>query len=386
MTDVRRIAVVTSSRADYGLLRCPMLALRDCADLDLRLIVTGTHLAPGFGTTVTEIERDNFVIAERVEMLLDSDSAVGTSHSMGLALMGMARAYAALRPDLVLLLGDRYEIFAAAAAALIARIPLAHIAGGDITTGAYDDAMRHAITKMAHVHFPSTEQAAKVIRQLGEDPEQIHCVGNPALDAIGRVDELPRAEVFARLGLAPRARNVIVTYHPVTLGGGDAAAEIDALLTALTAAGPDLGIIITGANADTGHAMLRRALAAFADSHPNAVLHESLGQALYFNTLRQVDAVIGNSSSGLLEAPSFGIPTVNIGPRQDGRVRAGSIIDCAPQRDAIVSAMQQAAALDCSNITNPYGDGRASERIVAVLRALEAPRDLLRKTFRLQSV
>lgn len=379
MTPRRKIAVVTSTRADYGLLRWPMRAIAASPQLALQLIVTGSHLAPRFGMTVHDIERDGFDIDARFEILQDADTAVGTSHTMALALAGMADALQRLAPDLVMVLGDRYEILAVSAATLIARRPLCHIAGGDITEGAYDDAMRHAISKMAHVHFPSNPRAARLLEQMGEAPHTVHCVGNPALDAIAHIDYLPRDAFFAQIGMTPRVRNILFTYHPVTLS--DDSEEIARVLAGLEALGPAVGILITGSNADTGYSPVRAAIEAFVARHDHVCYVESLGQVLYFNALRQVDAVVGNSSSGLLEAPSFKCPTVNIGTRQDGRLRAASVLDCAPQADAIARAVTAAFALDVSRVVNPYGDGHSSDRIVAVLAGLDDPRALLHKKF-----
>lgn len=377
----RKIAVVTSTRADYGLLLWPMRAIAASTELELQLVVTGTHLAPGFGMTVREIERDGFNIDARIEILLDSDSAVGTSGTMALALAGMAGALDRLAPDLVMVLGDRYEILAIASATLIAGRPLCHIAGGDVTEGAYDDAIRHAISKMAHLHFPTNAESARLLVQMGEAPHTVHCVGNPALDAINQVDYLAREAFFARVGLAPRTRNILFTYHPVTLGDEAGDTEIARVLNALIALGPEVGILVTGSNADTGHGTVRGAIDAFVKRNANVRYVESLGQMLYFNALRQVDAVVGNSSSGLLEAPSFKLPTVNIGSRQDGRLRATSVLDCAPQIDAISRAIAAAFAMDCGAVVNPYGDGHSSARIVAVLEELHEPARLLRKQF-----
>lgn len=377
----RKIAVVTSTRADYGLLRWPMRAIAASPELELQLVVTGTHLAPGFGMTVHEIERDGFNIDARIEILIDSDSAVGTCATMALALAGMAGAIERLAPDFVLVLGDRYEILAVAAATLIARRPLCHIAGGDLTEGAYDDAMRHAISKMAHVHFPTNAESARLLIQMGEAPHTVHCVGNPALDAINQVEYLERDAFFTRVGLAPRTHNILFTYHPTTLGDEAGDTEIARVLKALEMLGPEVGILVTGSNADTGHGAVRAAIDAFVKRNANVRYVESLGQMLYFNALRRVDAVVGNSSSGLLEAPSFKLPTVNIGSRQDGRLRAASVLDCAPQVDDIGRAITAALATDCSAVTNPYGDGHTSARIVAVLEGMAEPAALLRKKF-----
>ncbi len=377
----RKIAVVTSTRADYGLLRWPMHAIAASTKLELQVIVTGTHLAPSFGMTVHEIEHDGFAIDARFEILLDSDSAVGTSQTMALAVAGMAVTLERLKPDLVMVLGDRYEILAVAAATLIARRPLCHIAGGDVTEGAYDDAMRHAISKMAHLHFPTNASSARLLEMMGEAPHTVHCVGNPALDAMQQVEYLSRDAFFARLGYTPRVRNILFTYHPVTLGTEAGEVEIARVLTALEALGQSVGILVTGSNADTGHSSLRHAIDEFVRRNANVHFVESLGQALYFNALRHVDAVVGNSSSGLLEAPSFKVPTVNIGSRQDGRLRAASVLDCPPQLEAIERAVAAAFAMDCSAVINPYGDGHSSARIVAVLEGLDEPARLLHKKF-----
>lgn len=380
----RRICVVTGSRAEYGLLYWVLQDLREAPDIDLQLLVTGTHLSPSFGMTVQEIERDGFAIDERVEMLVASDTAGGVATSMALGLIGFSSALQRLQPDLVLVLGDRFEILAMAQACLVHRIPLAHIAGGDTTEGAFDESMRHAITKMAHVHLVTNELAARRVRQLGEDPAHIHVVGSPGLDHLRRRPLLDRAALEASLGARLGARNLLVTFHPATLDPSDGLAQFDELLAALEAQAPDTTIWITEPNADTGGRSLTERLRAWAQQHPDCVrAHASLGSLRYLSLMAQVDAVVGNSSSGLYEAPSFEVPTVNIGDRQRGRLAAASVLHCAPERGAIESAIAQALALDCRGVVNPYGDGHSAPRIVACLRALASPQHLLQKHFHL---
>lgn len=377
----RKICVVTGTRAEYGLLHAVMRELERDPDLTLQLVATGMHLSPEFGLTGKMIEQDGFTIDEQVEMLLSSDTAVGVTKSMGLGTIGFADAFARLRPDLLVLLGDRFELLAAAQSALIARIPIAHLAGGDITEGAYDEAIRHSITKMSHLHFVTNEVSARRVRQLGEDPERIHVVGNPGLDHLRETRLLDRAALERRLGLDLRPRNVLVTFHPVTLDEHPAGRPFQELLAALDRLGPEVGIIFTRPNADTEGRALSRMIDGFLAGRDNAVVHGSLGQQLYWSTAARVDAVVGNSSSGLLEVPSLETATVNIGDRQKGRLRATSVIDCPPETTAIAEAVQRAFALDCTGVVNPYGDGHAAPRIVAAIKAVSEPATLIKKRF-----
>jgi UDP-N-acetylglucosamine 2-epimerase (non-hydrolysing)/GDP/UDP-N,N'-diacetylbacillosamine 2-epimerase (hydrolysing) len=379
-TNPLKICAVTGSRADWGLLSPPLALLRADKAFALDLVVTGQHLVPAEGNTAQEIEREGFAISARVDMLLASDTPVAVAKSMGLAVAGFADAFARLAPDLVFVLGDRYEILAAVEAAVVARLPVAHLCGGDITEGAMDDAIRHAITKLSHLHFVTNEAAAQRLRQLGEDPDRVHCVGSPGLDRIRQTKLLDRAAFFQRIGLAPRAANLLVTFHPETLNT-DTLGQCLEMLVALHELGPESGLIFTGSNADPGGRGVDRLVGEFVATHDNACAHASLGAELYFSALRHARAVVGNSSSGLYEAPSFKIPTVNIGDRQRGRLRAASVIDCAAERRAIEAAIRRALTLDCTGVVNPYGDGHASERIVAVLRSLGDPRQLVRKRF-----
>lgn len=379
-TNPLKICAVTGSRADWGLLSPLLALLRADKAFALDLVVTGQHLVPAQDNTAQEIEREGFAISARIDMLLASDASLAVVKSMGLAVVGFADAFARLAPDLLLVLGDRYEILAAVEAATIARLPVAHLCGGDITEGAMDDAIRHAVTKLSHLHFVTNEAAAQRVRQLGEDSTRVHCVGSPGLDRIRQTKLLDRAAFFKRVGLAPRAYNLLVTFHPETLNA-DPLAQCLELLVALHELGPEFGVIFTGSNADPGGRGVDRLVGEFVATHDNARTHPSLGAALYFSALSHVNAVVGNSSSGLYEAPSFRIPTVNIGDRQRGRLRAASVIDCVAERRAIEAAVRRALTLDCTGVTNPYGDGHASERIVAVLRNLGDPRQLVHKRF-----
>lgn len=364
---VRKIAVVTGSRAEYGLLFWVIQLLRQTPAVELQLIVTGMHLSPEFGMTVSEIERDGVPIHRRVEMLMSSDSPGGIAKSVAIGLIGLSDALEQLRPDIVLVLGDRFEMLAAAQAALLHNVPLAHIAGGDTTEGAFDESIRHAITKMAHLHLVTSALSARRVRQLGEDPAHVHVVGSPGLDHLRRQTLLDRDQLADALGHPLGERNLLVTFHPVTLEPGEGERQQAELLAALEQEPHGTTLWFTRPNADTGGRALAAALDAWAADHPNAQVFTSMGQLRYLSLMAQVDAVVGNSSSGLYEAPSFRIPTLNIGDRQRGREAASSVLHCPAERDAIVAALRKLPTLDCSETVNPYGDGHSAERIVAAL-------------------
>jgi len=356
-----------------------MMLLRESLAFDLRVVVTGMHLAAEFGSTVEEVER-SFPVAARVPILQDGDDAGSAAKAFGHAAIGLGDAFRSLAPDLVMLLGDRYEIAAAGAAAHLMQRPIAHLCGGDVTEGAIDDAMRHALTKLSQLHFVSTETAGRRVRQLGEQEDRIFVVGSPGIDAIARATIPSRDEFFVAVEFAPRATNLLVTFHPTTLGA-DANEGVDELLMALDSLGPDTGLLFTSPNVDpSGRAILRR-IEEFVATHRNAQLVKSLGHQLYYAAVKHCDAVVGNSSSGLYEAPTLKRATVNIGDRQRGRERAASVIDCAPRTEAIKEAIQTALRLDCSGVTNPYGDGRSSEKIVEQLERVPDFQALLRKRF-----
>lgn len=381
----RRIAVVTGSRADYGLLYWILRDLKNDPNVDLCLIATGMHLSPEFGLTYKAIEDDGFRIHERVEMLLSSDTPAAIAKSIGLAVIGFADLLARLQPSILLVLGDRFEIFAAAQAAMVANIPLAHIAGGDSTEGAIDESIRHSITKMAHLHFVTNEAAAMRVRQMGEAPANVYNFGSPGIDYIRKVKLLTRAQLARELGCTFCERNLLVTFHPETLSLDDSARQFAVLLESLDALGEEVGVFFTHANADTGGRRLTKMLEAFVAGHRNAYSYTSLGQVKYLSLMRAVDAVLGNSSSGLYEAPSLHKPTVNIGARQHGRLLADSVVNCEASREGILKAVQEALTRDCSHTINPYGDGHASERIAAVLKSVPDPRQLLKKRFHLMA-
>ncbi len=380
----RKVCVVTGTRAEFGLLRWLMQEIANTPALELQVVATGMHLSPEFGSTYREIEEAGFVIDARVEMLLSADTNTAVTKSMGLGVIGFADAYERLQPDIVVVLGDRFEIFAATSAALIAGLPVAHLHGGETTEGAFDEAIRHSITKMSHLHFVAADEYRRRVIQLGEQPERVFNVGGMGIDAIKRIKLLSREELEQSLDFTLGARNLLITFHPVTLeGGASSSAQMDELLAALEAL-EDTHLIFTMPNADSGGRELSAMVQAFVDSHPNARVFTSLGQLRYFSCLAQVDAVVGNSSSGLAEAPSFGIGTINIGDRQKGRLQAGSVIDCEPTRQAISKALKHLYSPQfqqtLASVENPYGTGGASEAVAKVLA--EYPLDkILKKSF-----
>ncbi len=376
----RKICVVSTGRSDYGLLLWPMREIQNTTGLELQTVVTGMHLAREYGMTVNRFADDGFPVSKRVEMLLSGDSAQAISKSLGLAIIGFSDAFELLRPDIVLLLGDRFEIFAAAQAALVARIPVAHLFGGDTTEGAFDEAFRHSITKMSHLHFVSNKLSGQRVVQLGENPENVHVVGATGLDAIQKATFFKRKDFFGRINFVPRKKNILLTFHPVTLGKRSSGEDFFELLEALDELGNDYGLIFTRPNADTEGGILNGMLNRFVESHCNAKAYEVLGEN-YLNALKHVDAVVGNSSSGIYEVPSFGIATVNIGDRQKGRLEAASVINCPAEKEAIIQAIHRALREDFVGTKNPYGDGRASERIIQVLTTIQRPEELLQKHF-----
>lgn len=367
----RTICVVTGTRADYGLVRWIMAAIKDDPTLTLQIIATGMHLSPEFGLTFREIEQDGFCIDRKVEMLTSSDTPVGIAKSMGLGMIGFADAFDQLRPDLVVALGDRFEMLAAVSAALVACIPVAHVHGGETTEGAFDEAVRHALTKMAHLHFVAAPDYRRRVIQLGEQPERVFLVGGLGIDAIKRTAFLDRAALEASLDFRLGAKNLLITFHPVTLESASSAHQMAELLAALDQL-EETHLIFTMPNADNGSRELTRMVDAFVGAHPNARAYASLGQLRYFSCMQLVDGVVGNSSSGLAEAPSLATGTINIGDRQRGRLKAASVIDCVPERRSILAAIDTlyspAFQQLLPTVVSPYGDGGASERIVRVLR------------------
>jgi UDP-hydrolysing UDP-N-acetyl-D-glucosamine 2-epimerase len=372
---MRTIGVVTVSRSDYSVYLPLLRRIQGEPSLKLHLIVAGMHWLKKYGETVNEIREDSLTIGAKVEPPLDNDSPRGISEAIGVAVSGYARSFAQVRPDLLVVLGDRFEMHAAALAALSFKIPVAHIHGGELTLGAIDNALRHSITHLAHLHFVATEEYGRRVIQLGEEPWRVVVSGAPAIDLL---QGLPRTEK-EELASPP----LLVTFHPVTLEHEKTSWHIEQLLEALETF--DLPIIFTAPNADTGNSVIWNQIEAFVGSHPNARLTINFGPKNFFSMLALAAAMIGNSSSGLIEAPSFRLPVVNIGTRQEGRIRAKNVIDVGYSRDEIRAGIRKALSPDfresLADLKNPYGDGRASERIVNTLKTVPLDQKLVVKRF-----
>ncbi len=382
---MRKIAIVTGTRAEYGLLYWIIKGVNDVPELQLQLIVTGMHLSHEFGMTVREIEKDGFSIAERVDMLLSSDSEPAIATSMGVGIIGFAKAYERLKPNLLVVLGDRFEIFSAVTAALPFRFPIAHIHGGESSEGAIDESIRHAITKMSHIHFTSTETYRNRVIQMGEPPDRVFCYGAPGIDNINRLKLIKKKQLLVELDIPEDKRLGIVTYHPVTLEKGLSESHIFELLKALKIF-TDIYWIFTFPNADNeGRIIIERIKNFVGETENRGKVFKSLGQLRYLSLLKHSDLMVGNSSSGLIEAPSFKLPVVNIGNRQKGRVRGRNIIDVQKcEREFIIKAISKALSEEfkdsLENMKNPYGDGNVSDKIVEVLKTHPLS-DILQKTF-----
>jgi UDP-hydrolysing UDP-N-acetyl-D-glucosamine 2-epimerase len=375
----RRVCVITGSRAEYGLLYWLLREIGADSRLALQIIATGAHLSPEFGLTYRAIEEDGLHIDRRIEMLLSSDTAIGISKAVGLGVIGFADAFADLNPDIVVVLGDRFEVLAAAEAALFAGIPIAHISGGEVTQGAIDDVIRHCITKMSRYHFVAAEEYRRRAIQLGESPESVFNVGDPGLDNIVRLNLMDRKELSASLDFDLTSPFLLATYHPVTTGTRDPQLGMRALLAALDAFRTH-SVILTKPNADAGARGLTRMLEEYTAAQPHrAKLFTSLGQVRYLSAMRYCAAVVGNSSSGIVEAPAMGKPTVNIGLRQHGRLKASSVIDCSEDTEAITSALHKALSPDfgayAANTTSLYGNCSASTQITDRLATLDVQRN-----------
>jgi len=379
----RKICVVTGTRAEYGLLYWLMKEIEEDKDLELQLIVTGMHLSPEFGLTYKEIEKD-FKIDKKIEMLLSSDTSVGISKSMGLAQIGFADVYEELQPDILVVLGDRYEIFSAVSSAMILKIPIAHLHGGETTQGAFDESIRHSITKMSHLHFTATSEYKNRVIQLGEQPNRVFNVGGLGIDNIKKLKLLSKDEFEESIDFKLNEKNILVTFHPVTLENSTAKKQFQNLLDAIDIL-KDTNIIFTKANSDTDGRIINSMIDEYVKNNSDkSVGFTSLGQLRYLSALRYIDAMVGNSSSGLAEAPSFKIATINIGDRQKGRIMADSVIDCNSDIDSITNAFQLSQSNSFRNIllnsTNPYGDGGASEKIKDIIKDIEL-KDILKKSF-----
>lgn len=369
----RKICVITGTRAEYGLLMPLMKEIKNDSSLELQTIVTCMHLSPEFGLTYKAIEEE-FKIDKKIEILLSSDTHIGVSKSMGLAQISFAEAYDELKPDIVLVLGDRYEIFSAVATAMISRIPVAHISGGELTLGAIDDAIRHSITKMSHLHFVATQEYEDRVKQLGENPKHIYNFGEAGLDNIFDLDLLSKKEFEKSIDFKLNKKNLLFTYHPTTLDSTDKIVnDIDNILEVLSDL-EDTNIIFTKANSDAGGRIINSKIEEYCANNSNSKVFTSLGQLRYLSALQYVDAVVGNTSSGIVEAPSFKIGTINIGSRQEGRVRALSVIDCDTSKKQIKESFIKLYKIEFQNklksLENPYYKGEASKKTKEILKTV----------------
>ena len=381
---MRKICIITGTRAEYGLLYWLMKGVESTNNLELQIIVTGMHLSTEFGLTYQQIEKDGFKIDKKVEMLLSSDSEVGITKSMGLGLIGFADALNDLRPDLIVVLGDRFEIFSAVSAAMIQKIPVAHLHGGESTEGAFDESIRHSITKMSHLHFTATEEYKKRVIQLGEYPNRVFNVGAVGVDNIKKLILLSREEFEKSIDFSLAKRNLLITFHPATLECASSEKQFDNLLQVLDEQ-VDTHLIFTKSNADTNSRIINKMIDTYVINHPDkSIAFTSLGQLRYLSAMQYIDGVVGNSSSGLLEAPSFQIGTINIGDRQRGRIKAESVIDCNTSIKGIQYAFESLFSKpfqsQLQQVKNPYGNEGASDKILEIIRSF--PLDgILKKAF-----
>lgn len=379
----RKISVVTGTRAEYGLLYWLMKEIETDKDLELQIIATGMHLSFEFGNTYQQIEKDGFVITKKVEMLLSSDTEVAISKSMGLCMIGFADAFNDLQPDLVVILGDRYELFSAVSAAMVARIPVAHIHGGETSEGAFDEYIRHSITKMSQLHFTATEKYKNRVIQLGEQPNKVFNVGGMGIDNINKLKLLSKANFEKDINFNLGEKNILITFHPVTLENCTTEMQFNELLNSINKL-INTKIIFTKANSDTNGRIVNLMIDDYVLNHHNAIACTSMGQLKYLSALQYIDAVVGNSSSGLLEAPSFKIGTIDIGDRQKGRIKADSVISCTPNEKDIDMAFDTLYSDSFQNtlvnVKNPYGKGGASKAIVDIISKFDLS-NVLKKSF-----
>lgn len=377
------VCVVTGTRAEYGLLYWLIKGIESDSSLNMQLVATGMHLSPEFGLTIKEIEND-FKVDSRVEMLLSSDTSVGISKSIGLATISFSEVFDRLKPNLLIVLGDRYEIFSAVTAAMISRIPIAHISGGETTEGAFDESIRHSITKMSHYHFTATELYKKRVIQLGEQPERVYNVGGLGIDNIKRLKLLNRDEFETSINFSLQKRTFLVTFHPTTLEDNSAAKQFQELLKVFNTL-KNTSIIFTKANSDTNGRIINEMIDLYVKENPiNTIGFTSLGQIRYLSALKHVDCVIGNSSSGIAEAPSFKVPTINIGDRQKGRIMADSVVSCKSEESSIKEAIQIIESEQFKNnlktVQNPYGEGGATDIIIETIKSIDL-KTVIKKKF-----
>jgi GDP/UDP-N,N'-diacetylbacillosamine 2-epimerase (hydrolysing) len=379
----RKVCVVTGTRAEYGLLYWLMKEIDTDKDLELQIIATGMHLSAEFGNTYQQIEKDGFTIDKKVDIALSSDTEVAISKSMGLGMAGFADAFDELQPDLLVVLGDRFEIFSAVSASMIAKIPVAHLHGGETTEGAFDEYIRHSITKMSHLHFTATEVYKNRVIQLGEHPERVFNVGGLGVDNINKLKLLSKIDFEKSIDFKLGKNNILVTFHPVTLEKSTSEIQFQALLSSISEL-KNTKIIFTKANSDTDGRIINSMISDYVAKHDNVIAFASMGQLNYLSAMQFVDGVVGNSSSGLLEAPSFKIGTINIGDRQKGRIKADSVINCLPEKQSIDAALKRLYSNDFRSIINevesPYGYGGASRQIKEIIKNIYL-NDILKKTF-----
>ena len=379
----RNICVVTGSRAEYGLLYWLMKEIEADKDFELKIIVTGMHLSAEYGNTFLQIEKDGFEITRKVDMLLSSNSELGVSKSMGLGLMGFADAFSELHPDLVIVLGDRFEIFSAVSAAMIAKKPVLHIHGGEVSEGSIDDSIRHSITKMRHLHFTATEEYKNRVIQLGENPKRVFNVGGLGIDNINKLKLLTKNEFENAINFKLGVKNVLVTFHPATLETSSAEMQFSEILESLDEL-ENTTIIFTKSNSDADGKIINSMIDNYVSTRNNSIAFISMGQLNYLSALKFMDAVVGNSSSGLHEAPSFNIGTIDIGDRQKGRIKAESVISCLPKKEEISKSFDKLYSKDfqniLNNIKNPYGSGGASKKIVRKIKEINFD-EIIKKSF-----
>jgi GDP/UDP-N,N'-diacetylbacillosamine 2-epimerase (hydrolysing) len=369
---MKKICVITGTRAEFGLLRPLLKRINDDNEMELKLIVTGMHLSPEFGLTYKEIEQEGFKIEEKIEILLSSDSEVAISKAMGLAMISFSECFARIQPDMIIVLGDRYEIFSAVSTASIARIPISHIHGGEITEGAFDDAFRHAITKMSYLHFTSTESYRKRVIQLGENPNRVFNVGAIGIESIKNLKLLTLKELEESINFKFGPRTALITFHPVTLENKTSKIQFQVLLDALNKI-QNLKLIFTKANSDTNGRIINTMIDEYVEKNSDkAIGFTSLGQLRYLSAIKYVDMVIGNSSSGIIEAPAFKVPTINIGDRQKGRLQPASVLNCNPAEEEIIRVINIALSKEfknkIQNAKSPYGEGTVSEKIISEIK------------------
>lgn len=369
---MKTITILTATRAEYGLLKPIIKKLQKCNELKTKVAVTGAHLSPEFGLTYKEIENDGIAIDKKIEILLSADTPAAITKSMGIAMLGFADYFADSKPDALLVLGDRYETLAVCCAAMNERIPIIHLYGGETTEGAVDEAIRHAITKLSYLHFTSTEQYRKRVIQLGEDPQRVFCVGAIGTENAVKQSLLPKKELEKRLCFSLDKPYIVVTFHPVTLERKTAEMQCKAMLQALEYESKEMKVIFTKANADSEGRIINNIIEKYVSEHNNSVLFDSLGQTLYLSALKYAAFVLGNSSSGLSEAPSFHIPTINIGDRQKGRIRADTVIDCCEDTKSILEAIKKAKTPEfkeiCRQAKNPYERENTADTIIELIK------------------